>query len=718
MKGIIEESKIEPPATVLVVEDDEGLNRLIQKKLRRADFCVEGVSNGADAIARVVDNRNTILLLDYLLPDMTGKEVIEALAKRKCSVPVIMMTGHGDEKIAVEMMKLGTKDYIVKDQNFINILPRIVKKVYEERNKEQRLVRAEEALRISHNFLRIANKHTEISLLLKEFMAEVKNYTGCVAVGIRTMDEEGNIPYQAYQGFCQEFYESESPLSIKSDQCMCINVIKGEIDAKQAFYTEYGSFYMNGTTLSLATVSEEEKGQTRNVCNEFGYESVALVPIRRMGNRILGLIHVADTRENMVPLEKVKVLEGVAMELGAAIQRMYMEEELRNSNRRLEETLAELRATQQQIIRQERLRALGQLASGIAHDFNNNLTPILGFTDLLLDSLESLDDKESVRYYLTLINTAAKDASNVVSRLREFYRHREEDEIITSVNINQLVKQTIELTQPKWKDQAQANSITIDIEADLQEVPLISGNEEELREVLTNLILNAVDAMPKNGTITLRTRFEGKQVVLEVSDTGVGMTEEVKQRCFEPFFSTKQERGTGLGLAMVYGIINRGKGTIEILSEPGRGTTFIINLPIQIKQQVKERGKETEVPLRSLHVLVVDDETMVRDVVTKYLTADGHTVETATNGREGLEKFHSGRFHLVITDRAMPDMGGVQLAALIKQLAPKMPIIMLTGFGDIMAAQGTMPEGVDFLLSKPITLTAFREALAEFLKQD
>ena len=388
---------------------------------------------------------------------------------------------------------------------------------------------------------------------------------------------------------------------------------------------------------------------------------------------------------------------------------------LRNSNRRLEETLAELGATQQQIIQQERLRALGQLASGIAHDFNNNLTPILGFTDVLLDSPESLDDKESVRYYLTLINTAAKDASNVVSRLREFYRHREEDEIMMSININQLVKQTIELTQPKWKDQAQANSITIDIEADLQEVPLISGNKEELREVLTNLILNAVDAMPQNGTITLRTRFEGKQVVLEVSDTGVGMTEEVKQRCFEPFFSTKNGRGTGLGLAMVYGIINRYKGTLEILSEPGKGTTFIISLPVQIKQQVKEREKETEVPLRSLHVLVVDDEPIVRGVVTKYLTADGHTVETATNGREGLEKFHSGRFHLVITDRAMPDMGGVQLAALIKKLAPKMPIIMLTGFGDLMAAQGTMPEGVDFLLSKPITLTTFREALAEFL---
>ena len=198
--------------------------------------------------------------------------------------------------------------------------------------------RAEEALRLSHRLLVIANRHTETLPLLKEFVGEIRNYTGCAAVGIRLLDEEGNIPYQAYEGFSERFYELESPLSIKSDRCMCINVIKGETDPKLPFYTEGGSFYMNGTTRFLATVSQEEKGHTRNTCNEFGYESVALIPIR-LDERLLGLIHVADTRENMVPLQMVTMLEDAAMELGAAIERLKAQEALAAEKERLSVTL-------------------------------------------------------------------------------------------------------------------------------------------------------------------------------------------------------------------------------------------------------------------------------------------------------------------------------------------------------------------------------------------
>ena len=187
--------------------------------------------------------------------------------------------------------------------------------------------RAEEAVRVSHHFLEIANRYREMMPLLEEFVAEVKSFTGCDAVGARILDDEGNIPYQAYQGFSQEFYEAESPLSIKVDDCMCINVIKGDTDPNLPFYTERGSFYMNGTTLFLATVSEVDKGRTRNTCNAVGYESVALIPIR-LGERILGLIHLADPGENMVPLETVAILESAAMQLGTAIQRVRAEEEV------------------------------------------------------------------------------------------------------------------------------------------------------------------------------------------------------------------------------------------------------------------------------------------------------------------------------------------------------------------------------------------------------
>ncbi|UCE20200.1 MAG: diguanylate cyclase [Gemmatimonadota bacterium] len=202
---------------------------------------------------------------------------------------------------------------------------------------EAKCKHAEEVLRVSHRFLGIANRRMEMIPLLREFVAEVKNFTGCTAVGIRILEDEGNIPYQVFEGFSREFYEFESPLSVNSDACMCINVIKGDTDPERPFFTEGGSFFMNTTTRFLATVSEEEKGQTRNVCNEHGYESVTLIPIR-LADRILGLIHVADFREGMVPLEKVEVLETAAMELGTAIQRVRLEDILQRSKREWERT--------------------------------------------------------------------------------------------------------------------------------------------------------------------------------------------------------------------------------------------------------------------------------------------------------------------------------------------------------------------------------------------
>jgi CheY-like chemotaxis protein len=278
------------------------------------------------------------------------------------------------------------------------------------------------------------------------------------------------------------------------------------------------------------------------------------------------------------------------------------------------------------------------------------------------------------------------------------------------------------LTQPKWKDQTQAQGIPIRMETDLQPVPAIAGSESDLRDALTNLIFNAVDAMPKGGTITIRTRIDSDHVLLEVSDTGVGMTEEVRQRCLEPFFSTKGEHGSGFGLALVYGILQRHEGTIDVESELGAGATFRIRLPIQTEHapdtELRSAGQAAtgqrsgvKPPSRSLHVLVVEDEPMIRQMLTTYLTSYGHTTEIATNGTEGLEKFQASQFDVVVTDRAMPEMGGDQLAAAIKEIMPKVPVIMLTGFGDLMNAVDEKPAGVDMILSKPVGLTEFRAAL-------
>jgi CheY-like chemotaxis protein len=363
------------------------------------------------------------------------------------------------------------------------------------------------------------------------------------------------------------------------------------------------------------------------------------------------------------------------------------------------------------------LRALGQMASGVTHDFNNALTPILGFTDFLLARPQILDDREKTMAYLTSVNTAAKDASHVVKRLREFYRPRDEAEVFPLVAIDSIVQQAISLTQPKWKDQARVRGVSIEVKADLGNTPLISGSENDLREVLTNVIFNAVDAMPKGGTITVRSRVDGAFIVLEVVDTGTGMTDEVRGRCLEPFFTTKGDEGTGLGLPMVYGILQRHGGDIVIESTPGGGTTFRFRLPIVHTSVVDEA--EVLVPngpeLRKLRVLVVDDEPKIRDLVGEFLKADQHHVETAADGREGLEKLRTGRFDLIVTDRSMPRMSGDQLAVAAKRLNPETPILLLTGFGELMADQDECPEGVDLIVSKPVTMSALREAMMKLM---
>jgi len=393
--------------------------------------------------------------------------------------------------------------------------------------------------------------------------------------------------------------------------------------------------------------------------------------------------------------------------------RKHGEEALRETNRRLQEALSGLKAAEEQVIRQERLRALGTMASGIAHDFNNALATILGFTELLLYRPEILANHEQSLNYLQMMNTAAKDAGNTVNRLREFYRYREKDDVFVPIQVSQLVESAVSLTQPKWKTQTEAAGISIQVQTELAELPVITGNAADLREALTNLIFNAIDAMPAGGTLTIRTRDENDQVVIEVADTGTGMTEEVRERCLEPFFSTKGERGTGLGLSMVYGIVKRHDSAVEIDTAVGRGTTFRIRLPRGLEHVLATATTAVpEGPTGPLRVLLVDDEPQVRVVMQEFLRGDGHTVETAGDGREGFEKFQAGRFDVAVLDRAMPGMNGDQLAAAIKSVAPEVVVILLTGFGTMMAAAGEKPAGVDYIVSKPVTINELRAAIA------
>jgi len=258
-------------------------------------------------------------------------------------------------------------------------------------------------------------------------------------------------------------------------------------------------------------------------------------------------------------------------------QNHLLEERVRQRTHDLESTLADLHATQRRMVQQERLSAFGEMAGGVVHDFSNALMSIIGYSEMLITNAAARSDEATALDYLRIINTAGRDGAHVVSRLRDFYRPRGAADVLELLDLNEIARQSIALAKPRCAKRESAGAVLF--QTDFENKVTAAGIAPELREALTNLISNALDAIPAAGVITLRTQNHDGAAIVEVIDTGTGMSPEVRERCLEPFFTTKGDHGTGLGLAMVFGIIKRHQGTLEIESEPGKGTTVRIRLP-------------------------------------------------------------------------------------------------------------------------------------------
>jgi signal transduction histidine kinase/CheY-like chemotaxis protein len=391
----------------------------------------------------------------------------------------------------------------------------------------------------------------------------------------------------------------------------------------------------------------------------------------------------------------------------------------------LQKAYDDLRLSQHTVMQQERLRALGQMASGIAHDINNAISPISLYTESLLEREPQLSQR--ARGYLVTIQRAIDDVARTVARMREFYREREAQLTLERVELNRAVRQVVELTRPRWSDLPQQRGSMIDLKMELSEpLPEIMGAENEIRDALTNLVFNAVDAMPTGGMITVRTcelkSVEGhSRSLIEVRDTGVGMDEDTRRRCLEPFYTTKGERGTGLGLAMVYGMVQRHSAELEIDSAPGQGTTVRLSFPSHTSSIIAPSQVARPVSTdRQLRILLVDDDPVLIKSLQDTLQEDGHLVSTAHGGQAGIDAFLAAhraesRFDVVITDLGMPHVDGRKVANAVKQVSGATPIILLTGWGQRMIDEKEMPDHVDRVLSKPPRLTALRAALVELL---
>ncbi|HEX6720948.1 MAG TPA: PAS domain S-box protein, partial [Burkholderiaceae bacterium] len=391
-------------------------------------------------------------------------------------------------------------------------------------------------------------------------------------------------------------------------------------------------------------------------------------------------------------------------------------------NQAVQQAYDDLRQTQQQFMQQERLRALGQMASGIAHDINNASSPVALSTEALLEREPNLSAR--ARGYLEIIQRAVDDVAQTVARMGEFYRQRELQSALTPVDLNKLVRQVVDLTRARWSDMALQRGVAIEMRLELADnLALIAVAENQIRDALVNLVFNAVDAMPEGGILTLRTRLaadEGEpSVVLEVSDNGIGMDEETRRRCLEPFFTTKGTRGTGLGLAMVYGVAQRHGAALDVESEPGKGTLVRLKFPTAPAEPVVSSGTHRP-PVSPKKILIVDDDPMLLKSLRDALESDGHEVTAANGGQAGIDAFQAALtagtpFPVVITDLGMPHVDGSKVAATVKATLPATRVLMLTGWGRRLVAEGETPPGVDAVLSKPPKIAELRSALAKYL---
>jgi PAS domain S-box-containing protein len=374
--------------------------------------------------------------------------------------------------------------------------------------------------------------------------------------------------------------------------------------------------------------------------------------------------------------------------------------------------ITEQKEERERAARADKLRALGQLASGVAHDFNNSLAAILGRAQLLR---RQVNDPALVRN-LDIIQTAAEDAAATVRRIQTFARKSPVKEF-ELLDVSSLLNDAIEITRTRWENEARLRGLEYEVRLEAEAGQNTYGSASELREVFVNLIVNAVDAMPRGGKLAITSRRRDDRLQLQFKDNGMGMPEEVRQKIFEPFFSTKGAHGTGLGLSVSYSIMERHEGSISVNSQPGNGTTFTIDLPAVVPEtsfdDVPEQAEETP----RLHILVVDDEEPVRETLAEMLVAVNHTVELAGSGQEAVEKLRQGLFDFVFTDLAMPEMDGWETARAIRKEWPAMQIVLVTGYGPTTVPPVGEEKLVDAIIGKPFDFAQVSSTLNALARQ-
>jgi signal transduction histidine kinase/CheY-like chemotaxis protein len=544
--------------------------------------------------------------------------------------------------------------------------------------EEQRLSAVAEAVIAIAREARIGHDPFEVFQVVA---TQVRRITGCECVAL-ALPTEGGAHHVAY-----------------------LDPADGWVDLREGGALDFDLVLrVDALDISTRVELDRDDGELSRALRANDFRTALLVPLAlELGPP--ALLVLAGKNPDAFPAREAEIVAGLASHLSSALRARHL-------NQSLERAIAELERTRDYLVQSEMLRVAGEMASGVAHDFNNILGAVLGRAQLLRRQLERRPvPSEEIARALRIIEQVAQDGGETVRRLRLFGRAGEKVSL-EPVDIGQALSDAIEFTRPRWSNEALAAGRAITVESDTPEGLWVEARPHELREVFTNLILNAVDALPHGGSVKVRAAVEGGRVVATVEDDGVGMDAETRKRLFEPFFTTKGALGTGLGMSVTYGIVQAHGGQIGVRTAPGAGTRIDIILPATRKRP----GAPTPAPTASGHdesldILVIDDELTVRDLIGDIARALGHRVTTIDNGLEALSEYYPGRFHLILTDVGMPGMTGWQVAEVVRLLDPGVMLAFVTGWSDDISDERLRTAHVDQVIPKPFTVEHVQEVI-------
>jgi GAF domain-containing protein/CheY-like chemotaxis protein len=482
-------------------------------------------------------------------------------------------------------------------------------------------------------------------------------------------------------------------------------VAEPDIERARIGESPIGAVAASGEPLLITDVARDSRMQAlyRGALEGAGYVAWLGVPVTA-GDRVIGVLSVRRRSPDFPP-DSIATATAFASQAAITLEnsRLYGE---------LEAALARLESSQERLVQSERLRALGEMAGGVAHDFNNLLAVVLGRAELLLQRVQ---EPAAVRG-LQIIRDAAMQGAQTVRRIQQFTRLGQ-TRPVGPIDLASLLAEVVELTRPLWKGEAQERGADYDVRVEVERTAPVAGVADELREVFTNLLVNALEAMPGGGRLVLRVSVVGDDVIIDAEDTGSGMTEATRRRAFEPFFTTKGPQRAGLGLSVVWGIVTRHGGTITVVRTSENGTTLRIALPRISAPSAGpiERAPEVDDRRGSATVLVVDDEPEVRAVLAELLTCHGYSVIQAETGREALAVADSRHVDLLLTDLSMPEMSGWEVVAAYRERHPGGPVGLVTGWSHRLDSEQVQRYGVDLVIAKPFDTTEILKELARIL---